>query len=150
MFVAFVAEPAVVAVVALPVNAPTNVVDVTLDNPAIVVADDPKLIAVDPTVMLLFVSCAFPIPDSVPPNVIVPVLVIVPPVKVIPLTEPAVATEVTPLLTTLVAQDAVPCNDPVNPAVAITLPVTCTVEPEAKIKFDLEPSAVPFPTINAD
>jgi hypothetical protein len=29
-------------------------------------------------------------------------------------------------------------------------PVICTCDPEAKIRFDLEPSAVPFPTINAD
>ena len=48
------------------------------------------------------------------------------------------------------AYDAVPCSDPVNPAVAITLPVTCTVDPEAKIRLDREPFDVPFPTINAD
>jgi hypothetical protein len=44
---------------------------------------------------------------------------------------------------------AVPCKDPVNPAVATMLPVICTTEPEAKIKFDLALSAVPLPTIKA-
>ena len=56
MFVAFVAVVALVAVLALPVKAPTNVVDVTEVSPAIVVAEPPKLIAVEPTVMLEFVS----------------------------------------------------------------------------------------------
>jgi hypothetical protein len=51
IFVAFVAVVAVVAELALPVKAPTNVVDVTDDKPAIVVAVPPKLIAVDPTVI---------------------------------------------------------------------------------------------------
>ena len=54
--VAEVAEVADVAVEALPVRAPTKVVDVTDDNPAIVVADDPNDIAVEPTVTLLFVN----------------------------------------------------------------------------------------------
>lgn len=49
--VAFVAVVAVVALEALPVKAPTKVVDVTLVNPAIVVAVPPKLIAVEPTVI---------------------------------------------------------------------------------------------------
>lgn len=52
VFVAFVAVVAVVAVFAFPFKAPTNVVDVTEDKPAIVVAVPPKLIAVEPTVML--------------------------------------------------------------------------------------------------
>ena len=52
VFVAFVAVVAVVADVALPEKAPTKVVDVTEDSPAIVVAEPPKLIAVEPTVML--------------------------------------------------------------------------------------------------
>ena len=56
VFVAFVAVVALVAVLALPVKAPTNVVDVTEVNPAIVVAEPPKLIAVEPTVMLELVS----------------------------------------------------------------------------------------------
>ena len=55
VFVAFVAVVAVVAVLALPVNAPTNVVDVTEVRPAKVVDVPPKLMAVDPTVMLEFV-----------------------------------------------------------------------------------------------
>jgi len=50
-FVALVAVVAVVAVDALPVKAPTKVVEVTLVNPAIVVALEPKLIAVEPTVI---------------------------------------------------------------------------------------------------
>ena len=53
-------------------------------------------------------------------------------------------------LNACVANEAVPCKDPVNPPVAITLPVICTCDPEAKIKFDLKPSAVPLPTIKAD
>ena len=52
IFVAFVAVVALVAVLAFPVNAPTKVVEVTLVNPAIVVAVPPKLIAVDPSVIL--------------------------------------------------------------------------------------------------
>ena len=51
MFVAFVAVVAVVAELALPVKAPTNVVLVTDVSPAMVVALDPKLMAVDPTVI---------------------------------------------------------------------------------------------------
>lgn len=54
-FPAVVAVVALVAVDALPVKAPTNVVDVTEVRPAIVVAELPKLIAVEPTVMLEFV-----------------------------------------------------------------------------------------------
>jgi hypothetical protein len=41
-----------------------------------------------------------------------------------PETVPAVATEVTPLFTTLVAHEAVPNRDPVYPPVELTLPVT--------------------------
>ena len=44
-----------VTLVALPDKAPTNVVDVTEVRPAIVVAEPPRLIAVEPTVMLEFV-----------------------------------------------------------------------------------------------
>ena len=47
-----------VAVLALPVNAPVNPVDVTLTNPAIVVADAPRLIAVVPIVVELFTNLA--------------------------------------------------------------------------------------------
>ena len=56
IFVAFVAVVAVVAVLAFPVKAPTKVVDVTDVKPAIVVADPPKLIAVEPTVTLELVK----------------------------------------------------------------------------------------------
>lgn len=97
---------AVVAVEALPVKAPTNEVEVTDDNPANVVADDPNDIEVDPTVTVLFAKLALVIPavpdkfefvnpDIEPPKVIVPDEVIVPPVNVIPDTVPDVATEVT-------------------------------------------------------
>ena len=51
IFVALIAVVAVVAELALPVKAPTNVVDVTEVKPAIVVAVPPKLIAVEPTVI---------------------------------------------------------------------------------------------------
>ena len=95
-----------VAVAAFPTKAPVNVVEVTDVSPAIVVADDPKLIAVLPTVTELFAKLAFVIPavplklalvspEIEPPKVIVPEVVIVPPVSVIPDTDPAVATEVT-------------------------------------------------------
>jgi hypothetical protein len=50
--VAFVAVVALVAVEAFPVKAPTKLVDVTLVSPAKVVDDDPRLIAVVPTVIL--------------------------------------------------------------------------------------------------
>ena len=58
VFVAFVAVVADVAVLALPVSAPTNVVLVTDVNPAIVVAVPPKLTAVEPMVMDELVSAA--------------------------------------------------------------------------------------------
>jgi hypothetical protein len=115
---------------AVPNNDPVNAVEVTDVNPASVVAVPPKLIPVLPTVIELFARFAFVMPavplrlalvspEIEPPKVIVPVDVIVPPVNVIPDTDPAVATEVTPLLTTLVAHEAVPNNDPVN-AVEVT------------------------------
>jgi len=50
----------------------------------------------------------------------------------------------------LIAQDEVPNNDPVNPWVALTDPVTCTVDPEANIKLLLLKKLVPLPTIKAD
>ena len=58
MFVAFVAVVADVAVLALPVSAPTNVVLVTEVKPAIVVTVPPKLTAVEPMVMDELVSAA--------------------------------------------------------------------------------------------
>ena len=75
MFVAFVAVVAVVAVLALPVKAPTKVVDVTELKPAIVVAEPPKLIAVEPTVMLEFVSAEFGIEVKAAPEPLKPVAV---------------------------------------------------------------------------
>ncbi len=56
VLVAFVADVALVAVLALPVNAPTNVVDVTETKPAIVVAELPSEIAVEPTVIVELVN----------------------------------------------------------------------------------------------
>ena len=55
---AFVAVVADVAVLALPVSAPTNVVLVTDVSPAIVVAVPPKLTAVEPMVMDELVNAA--------------------------------------------------------------------------------------------
>jgi len=58
VLVAFVAVVADVAVLALPVSAPTNVVLVTDVNPAIVVTVPPKLTAVEPMVMDELVNAA--------------------------------------------------------------------------------------------
>jgi hypothetical protein len=52
----FVAVVALVAVLALPVRAPTKVVDVTDVRPAMVVAEAPRAIEVEPTVTVLLVS----------------------------------------------------------------------------------------------
>jgi hypothetical protein len=120
---------------AVPNNDPVNAVEVTEVSPVIEDAVAPRAIPVVPTIRLLFAKLAFVIPavplklalvnpEIDPPKVIVPVLVIVPPVKVMPETVPAVATEVTPLFTTLVAHEAVPNKDPVYPPVELTLPVT--------------------------
>jgi hypothetical protein len=57
--VALVADVALVAVDALPVRAPTKVVDVTEVNPAMVVTVPPSDTAVDPMVTELFVNAAF-------------------------------------------------------------------------------------------
>ena len=59
MLVAFVAVVALVAVEALPVKAPTNVVDVTEVKPAKVVDDAPKAIVVEPMVTLELTRAAF-------------------------------------------------------------------------------------------
>jgi hypothetical protein len=124
--------PAVVAVDALPVSAPTNVVEVTDDNPVkVVVAAAPNVNVCEPNdteelARLALVMPAVPdkfefvIPDNVPPRVKFPVEVTVPD-KVMPETVPVPETEVTPLFTTFVAHDAVPVNGPVNP-VAVTVP----------------------------
>ena len=58
---------ALVAVEALPVNAPTNVVDVTDANPANVVTVAPNETAVEPIVTWLFVSPPFGIPVKLVP-----------------------------------------------------------------------------------
>ena len=58
-----------VAVLALPVNAPTNAVDVTLANPANVVTVAPNETAVLPMVTELFVSAAL---ATVPPVNLLP------------------------------------------------------------------------------
>ena len=126
---------ALVANEAVPNRLPVNAVEVTAVNPVKEDAVAPSAILVAPTIKLLFAKLAFVIPavplrlalvnpDMDPPRVIVPVDVIVPPVKVMPDTVPAVATEVTPLLTTLVAQEEVPNKEPVYPPVEVTLPVT--------------------------
>ena len=75
VFVAFVAVVAVVAEVALPDKAPTKVVDVTELKPAIVVAEPPKLIAVEPTVMLEFVNAELGIEVNPAPEPLNPVAV---------------------------------------------------------------------------
>ena len=51
-----------VAVLALPVKAPVNPVEVTDVKPAIVVLVLPKLILVEPKVIELFANCPFRIP----------------------------------------------------------------------------------------
>jgi hypothetical protein len=110
---AFNAREADEAADAVPNKEPVKLVDVTLVRPASVVDVPPNDIPVDPIVTLLFVSCELPIPERVPPKVKLPVLVTVPD-KEIPLTVPVPPTDVTPLLTTLVAQDAVPFTVPFN------------------------------------
>ena len=71
-FVALVADVALVAVLAFPDKAPTNVVEVTEVKPANVVDDEPKLIAVVPTVIELLANCALVI---VPLNAVVGIVV---------------------------------------------------------------------------
>ena len=53
-----------VAVSALPVSAPVNPVDVTDVRPASIVDDDPRAIAVVPTVTLELASCVFETPPD--------------------------------------------------------------------------------------
>ena len=62
---AVVSVAADVAVDALPVRAPTKEVEVTEDNPAIVVAEAPSAIEVEPTVTALLVNDALAILDNV-------------------------------------------------------------------------------------
>ena len=78
IFVAFVAVVAVVAELALPVKAPTNVVLVTDVNPTMVVALDPKLIAVEPTVMLELTKAELGIDVKPAPDPLNPVAVNIP------------------------------------------------------------------------
>ena len=74
-FVAFVAVVAVVAVEAFPFKAPTKVVDVTELKPAKVVADEPKLMAVEPTVMLELTKAEFGMLVRLAPEPLNPVAV---------------------------------------------------------------------------
>ena len=62
----------------LPVNVPVNPVEVTDVNPASVVDEFPKLIAVDPIVRLLFVKELFGIPVKPAPEPANPVEVSIP------------------------------------------------------------------------
>ena len=64
--------------VTLPVKAPVNPVEVTDVNPASVVDEFPKLIAVDPIVRLLFVKELFGIPVKPAPEPANPVEVSIP------------------------------------------------------------------------
>jgi len=152
-FWALVANEAVVAVEALPVNAPTNVVDVTEDNPAIVVAEDPKEIEVEPTVIVLLARFAFVIPavpdkfplvrpDIDPPKVKFPVEVTVP-LKVIPLTVPVPPTDVTPLFNTfnaVVAYEA----DVAEVAFVAFVAVAAKVANEAVVAVEALPVKAPI------
>jgi hypothetical protein len=75
--VELVANEALVELVAneaVPVKFPTKVVEVTEVNPAIVVADDPNAIAVEPTVIELFAKLVFGIAAKPNVNVSVPAL----------------------------------------------------------------------------
>jgi hypothetical protein len=85
-----------VTVVALPANAPTNEVDVTLVNPANAVTVAPNATAVDPIVTLELASLALAIDPGSMMLVTVPVSVVYTP------------------LVTVVALDALPVNAPTN------------------------------------
>ena len=87
---AVVTVPAVVAVEALPVKAPTNVVEVTEVKPAIVVADEPNDIAVLPTVTDELVNEPFPILLNVfdAPLIVLLVNVCVPLIVAISISDP--------------------------------------------------------------
>jgi len=73
--VALVAVVAVVAELALPVKAPTKVVEVTEVSPAMVVAKLPKLIAVEPIVTLELTKAEFGIEVKLAPDPLNPVAV---------------------------------------------------------------------------
>ena len=70
----FFAAANFVAVAALPSNAPVNAVEVTEVNPAIVVAEDPKGMAVVPTVIALLANW----PLVMPAVLLISVVVMVP------------------------------------------------------------------------
>ena len=78
MFVAFVAVVAVVADEALPVKAPTKLVEVTEVKPANVVDDAPKAIAVVPTVTLELFKAELGILERLAPEPLNPVAVKMP------------------------------------------------------------------------
>ena len=90
--------PVLVAFVAVPVNAPTNVVDVTDVNPATVVVVDPRDMLVDPSVKELFVNAPLGMP-----------------VKFVPVNVGVVVNAGIAL--------ADPCNTPAEPATAAGTPV---------------------------
>ena len=78
-----------VVVLALPDKDPVNTGDDTEVKPAMVVADDPKAIEVDPIVIELFANCAFVMPALLDKLFVVnPVAEIVP--ELIEIPEPAV------------------------------------------------------------
>ena len=80
-----------VAVLAFPVKAPVNPVEVTDVKPAIVELVLPKLILVEPKVMALFANCPLVIPAVLDKLlVVIPVADIVPPDMLIPEPAPAV------------------------------------------------------------
>ena len=117
--------------VTLPVNAPVNVVADTLVNPASVVDDAPKLIAVVPIVTLLFtkyelaIGDPFQIPVAIVPT-LVKLLFTTVEFSVVPVNVPAAAVTVistdpsklTPLIfravAKVVAVVALPVNAPTN------------------------------------
>ena len=68
------AVASLVAVAAFPVNSPVKAVDDTEVNPAMVVADAPKAIAVVPIVIELLANC----PLVIPAVLLISVVVIVP------------------------------------------------------------------------
>ena len=82
---------AVVNPLAVPLNVPVKLVDVTELNPATLVKVPPKLIAVDPNVTELFANCPLVIPALLDKLlVVIPVADIVPPDIFIPEPAPAV------------------------------------------------------------
>lgn len=86
----FLVAANLVAVLALPVNAPVNPVEVTDSKPITEVTVPPKVIVVDPRIVELFANCPFVMPaDELRFEVVKPVTEIVPEEREIP--EPAVS-----------------------------------------------------------